>query len=107
MAQVCIQTTDAYQTVIAIDTLGGVRAFGCVKNIDGANSLTVKITAVDTFDGATASQETVVAPAAVCNFDSIAKAVSTLTPPYSSLKVEVKSTSAGLPAWLETNTVQF
>lgn len=78
---------------------------GTIKNTDGANSLTVRETAIDRF-GSTVSSETVVTTATLTlllnpeqNLTNGAGAFA--YPPFTSYQVEVKSTTPGSPATYE------
>lgn len=87
-------TDNNYATILTANNPAGIRGFGHVKNIDGANTLTVRETMVDTY-GTSIQIESDVLPGASLILANLGASHSTGLPPYLTYTVEIKDKVGG------------
>lgn len=100
-------TTDTFVAVLTqTDVSDGLHFFGGIKNTDGANTMTVRVTVTDVWGDNEVQSFTVVAGMKL-SFNTISDSFVTAQPPFSDILVEVQSASAGNPAIFDVRTVLF
>jgi len=100
-------TGDAFEQLFSQSYGGeGLRFWGGIKNTGGSNSMSVRVTATDLW-GDTEALTIVVPFGEKLSFDAVMSAYMSAQPPFSTITVEVMSTSAGNSTTYEMHTLLF